>query len=132
MKKIFIREYTDGFVYCLHDIHNNICRIGKTDKKANNRIQSQLSYYPFELIITKIAVKNITECETYLHRHFRPKKLKSDWYNINTEEFKVVIMKYKRLNKGQIHYKLVLDWDISLHNRPMTNKRRAVNKKDNL
>jgi len=126
MKKVIVRVYTDGFVYCLHDAKNSICRIGKTDKKANRRIEGQIGYYPFELIPTKIAVKNITECERYLHAKFKSLKLKSDWYYIEPTQFELAVKEYKKANRGQIHYKLDEEFEYNLKQGTMFNKTKRI------
>lgn len=88
---------TWGWVYCLHDKINNICRIGKTKTSADNfgRIKSQTGYYPFPLEVIKFSFPNKNEAETHFHRTFKPKKVGGDWYSITPADFKREVQQYK-------------------------------------
>lgn len=122
MENIKVKVFTDGYVYCLHDEHNGICRIGKTDLKATGRIKSQVSYCPFPLHVFQVQVKNITETETALHRFFKSKKHKGDWYKIAPNEFLDQVKIIKKGSSKQLNYRIeeVCDYAIERH---MGNKR---------
>ena len=77
----------DGYVYCLHDTKNDICRIGKTHIYDLKRITHQIGYYPYELIDTKVYSGFIWDCEMYLHNMFKKYKLRGSWYKISPEDF---------------------------------------------
>lgn len=76
-----------GFVYCLHDEVNGICRIGKTASKDGSRQKQQLSYLPFEVKITTVAVDNHTYIERFIHRAFAEYRTRGDWFSISVEMF---------------------------------------------
>lgn len=81
------RHGKKGQVYCLHDIENGICRIGKTDSTNGNRQKQQLGYYPFELIVFNEDVPNTLCFEKYLHDLFNEKRKKGDWFKITPNDF---------------------------------------------
>lgn len=77
-----------GQVYCLHDIENNICRIGKTDSgKLGSRQAQQVAYSAFELKIYSEDVPNAICFEYWLHNNFKSKNKRADWYYITPAEF---------------------------------------------
>lgn len=87
------RNGLKGQVYCLHDAEHSICRIGKTDSVVRGRRQKeQIAYYPFELITYNEDVPNAICFEGHLHRFFKEKKKKGDWYNISPIEFKEAVI----------------------------------------
>lgn len=79
-----------GFIYCLHDIDNDICRIGQTADYQLERVKSQIKYYPFEIKYATIRVDYRDLAEKYFHNLFLDKKIGrgSDWFNITLDDFK--------------------------------------------
>lgn len=80
-------QRTDGYVYCLWDETNSICRIGKTAYDAKGRIEGQLGYYPYPLKVYKHYVRFAFDVETYLHALFFNFKVKTSWYRIVPDDF---------------------------------------------
>lgn len=77
-----------GYVYCLHDAENNICRIGKTINEDMSRQKQQVGYYAFHLDITTIKVPNYTFCERFVHKALNNYRKKADWFNVTPDMFK--------------------------------------------
>ncbi len=78
---------TDGYVYCLWDGINKICRIGMTALDAKGRIEGQVSHYPLPLEINKIFCHHVLDVEGYLHHLFKEFKVKNSWYRITPKMF---------------------------------------------
>ena len=87
----------EGYVYCLYDKVNNICRIGKTKSNTINcRVGSQKGYYPFPLESVKRVVKDYSGAELFLHQKFHPLKLNGDWFKITMKDFEKGLAEYKQ------------------------------------
>jgi len=76
-----------GFVYCLEDKINGICRIGKTISKEGMRQKQQVAYLPFEVEVTTVAVDNHTYVERFIHKSLSEYRIRGDWFKISVEEF---------------------------------------------
>lgn len=76
-----------GYVYCLYDVKENICRIGKTSNSSFGRQNNQAGYYHRKLLVTTVLVNDYSETEKSLHKIFADKKLKGDWFKISGFEF---------------------------------------------
>ena len=72
-----------GYIYILFDVKNKISRVGKTKNKDLKRPLSQISYYPYPLLMFHFLIENYNDIETDLHRKFKNIKTNGDWYNIN-------------------------------------------------
>lgn len=94
------REIVSGYIYCLHDETNGICRIGKTKVYVKGRIEGQAAYYPFELKITKFFFPDHTAAETHLHQTFNQFKHRADWYKITPTDFNKEVKKLKERLKA--------------------------------
>jgi hypothetical protein len=86
----------DGYVYCLWDKLNGICRIGKTAYDAKGRIEGQLSHYPYPLTVTKQYAEDALRVEMYLHDLFLNFRVKNSWYRITPTDFNNQIKIYKK------------------------------------
>jgi len=80
-------ERKSGIMYCLHDVANNICRIGVTATANHSRYKQQIAYYPYELKPFYIKVSNIFHAERYYHKTFADKNVKGDWFSITPKDF---------------------------------------------
>jgi len=83
-----------GYVYCLYDKPNNICRIGMSTVSDGSRVKNQLSYYPHKLQVTKVNVYDPLFAETYLHQLFKSLKVNGSWYRITPDIFLKYINEY--------------------------------------
>jgi hypothetical protein len=84
-----------GYVYCLHDFTNNICRIGKTKAHKAGRIRSQTGYYPFELTPVSVYFIDESAAEKHFHKTFKSKNVRADWFKITPDDFDEEVRKYK-------------------------------------
>ncbi len=95
-------ERADGYVYCLHDETNNLCRIGKTHAGKSHRIEGQVGYYPFPLKTYKVYVFQAMDVESYLHKLFKEYKVSGSWYKITPDMFHIQMDSYKQLNQSDL------------------------------
>lgn len=91
-----------GYVYCLHDFTNDMCRIGKTKSHKTGRIRSQTGYYPFELVTVSEFFLNEDKAEKHFHSIFKDKNIRADWFRITPKDFEEEVKKYKTAN-GEIY-----------------------------
>lgn len=82
-------DLTKGWIYCLHDLENNICRIGQTRDRGLLRIMIQIKYYPFKIAYHTFPAESVNHAEMWFHNRFKTKKRDcgSDWFNITASEF---------------------------------------------
>lgn len=90
-----------GYIYCLYDSTNNICRIGQTTTKNQERQKSQMGYYPFELELHYFPVDNTNHAERYYHQYFKDKNKKSDWFSITPRDFYDLKSTYRQYYKDE-------------------------------
>jgi len=93
----------DGYVYCLMDTRNSICKIGMTGHKLN-RIKSLKSgcSSPQDMVHEIIEVDDRVEAENYLHRLFCKKRLHGEWFKeVSFELWRAELLRYiDEKNKG--------------------------------
>jgi len=76
-----------GFVYCLQDTKELICRIGITKNDDFNRPKGQIGYYPRKLLMTIVECDDYSKTEKVLHGLFGDKRLNGDWFKITSFDF---------------------------------------------
>ncbi len=79
-------EELAGYIYFL--CVGEFCKIGRT-KNLEQRLRVYRPLYPHDLHFQRtLRVKDMFEAEAYLHRHFEPKNVKSEWFRLDETDWK--------------------------------------------
>jgi hypothetical protein len=108
-KRSATRDRTDGYVYCLYDTVQGICRIGITGREDDSRIKTQIGYLPNPVEYKKYYTYYKLDVEKFLHQKFKPFKFNGDWFKVKPEEvekeIKVLLERQKKpFEKGKIDF----------------------------
>lgn len=80
-------ERQQGYVYFLFDYSLGIGRLGMSTSCTYERVNGQVAYYPGKLVINKWHVYDPLFTEQYLHKLFKPHKIKASWYRLTPDVF---------------------------------------------
>lgn len=89
-----VKKFGPGFVYLMHAGGTKLYKIGQSADQ--NRRLLKLNYdYPMGIsLIHVIPVTNMKESESYLHRVFRDKRVKGEWFELNEFEISTINLLY--------------------------------------
>lgn len=91
----------DGFLYFIKGENTNFYKIG-VSLNPKRRICDIDSYLPFNLEILSIHYfKNVYDIEEKISKHLEIKKIRREWYNLNIEEAKNIMIDLHNLNVEQ-------------------------------
>lgn len=80
-------ENSWGYVYFLYDYSKRIGRLGMSSSCTYERVNGQIAYYPGKLTLYKWHVYDPLSTEGYLHKLFKPQRVKASWYKTTPDVF---------------------------------------------
>lgn len=101
------RKFGPGYVYLMRIKGTNVYKIGQS-VNPSKRLWQLNNNMPYEVeIIHKILVENMRTAEDYLHRIFREKHLKGEWFALDEIDVEV-ICKCQGKNDDEICYEIAI------------------------
>lgn len=97
------KPYLSGYVYCIMDFNNSICKIGMSANEKK-RVASIRSAYPHKTEFKIIKVQDRCEAERYMHKRFHNRRVHGEWFKgVSFDEYEEALNEYI-LKKNNAHF----------------------------